>query len=150
MNYRWWGSTWGLILWVAWVVAASVIENLCLKDFGFRNEDWDWQYTTYTAQIMQLQPLGNKVHLQLIDVMCFNWMWSKQYFNRDICQKNTCFGSFFINNWVLLSSCQSSAVSSVMKIHTTYSWYYIDIYYLSELQNIHNNDSILHGYIVHI
>ena len=87
MNYRWWGSTWGLILWVAWVVAASAIENLCLKDFGFRNEDWDWQYTTYTAQLMQLQLLSNKVHLQLIDVMCFNWMWSKQYFNRDICQK---------------------------------------------------------------
>ena len=36
---------------------------------------------------MQLQLLSNKVHLQLIDVMCFNWMWSKQYFNRDICQK---------------------------------------------------------------
>ena len=73
---------------------------------------------------MQLQPLGNKVHLQLIDVMCFNWMWSKQYFNRDIGQKNTCFeknklfGPFLKNNWVLLSSCQSSAVRSVMKIHT--------------------------------
>ena len=69
---------------------------------------------------MQLQLLSNKVHLQLIDVMCFNWMWSKQYFNRDICQKvfYVCFEKKLFIFRIFWFSLQAKAVQlsgSVMK-----------------------------------